>query len=84
MVDIFRKIANGIKELFPEAGDMEITLETVLGEIPEWDSMNAVNLQVFLEQQFQVFVPEDLLNGETTLGEVVSFVEEPEKIAARA
>jgi acyl carrier protein len=84
MGDIFRKIADGIKELFPETGDMQITLETELGQIPEWDSMSAVNLQLFLEQQFQIFVPEDLLNGETTVGEVVSFVEEPEKIAMTA
>jgi acyl carrier protein len=84
MDGIFRKIADGIKDLFPEAGDMEITLETELGQIPEWDSMSAVNLQLFLEQQFQIFVPEDLLNAETTVGEVVSFVEEPAKIAMTA
>ncbi len=80
MGDIFEKLREGIQQLFPEIDDMEIRLETELGEIPDWDSMSAVNLQSFLEQEFRVSVPQDLLSEETTVGEVISFVEEPEKI----
>lgn len=84
MGDIFEKLRDGILQLFPEIDDMDIRLETELGEIPDWDSMSAVNLQSFLEQEFSVSVPQDLLNEETTVGEVISFVEEPEKIEMEA
>ena len=78
MSDIFEKLRDGIRQLFPDIDDMEIRLETELGEIPDWDSMSAVNLQSFLEQEFKVTIPQDLLNEETTVKEVISFVEEPE------
>ena len=84
MGDIFKKLQDGIRQLFPEIDDMEIQLETELGEIPDWDSMSAVNLQSFLEQEFKVTVPQDLLNEETTVKEVISFVEEPEKMEMEA
>ncbi len=80
MSDILSKLEQGIQEIFPDIGDMEITAEMELGEIPDWDSMSAVNLQSFIEQQFQVSVPQDLLNEETKVGEVITFIEEPEKM----
>jgi hypothetical protein len=42
MGDIFGDIKEGLNEIFPEIGDMEITTETRLGEIPDWDSMSSV------------------------------------------
>ncbi len=78
MSDTFSKIEEGIEELFPETEDMDITPDMELGEIPDWDSMASVNLQGFLEQTFQVTVPQDFLNEETKINEVVAFVEEKE------
>lgn len=75
MSDTFGKIKEGIEELFPETEDMDITPDTELGEIPDWDSMASVNLQGFLEQTFAITVPQDLLNEETRISEVISFVE---------
>ncbi len=82
MSDIIGKIEEGLQELFPEMGDMEITPETQLGEIPDWDSMSSVNFQSFLEQNFNVSIPQDLLNEETKVAEVITFIKEPDKIAA--
>ncbi len=76
MSDTFSKIEEGILELFPETEDMDITPDMELGGIPDWDSMAAVNLQGFLEQAFQIVVPLDLLDEESTIREVISFVEE--------
>ncbi len=71
MDDIFAKIKNGILDLFPEIGSLPITADTRLGEIPDFDSMAAVNLQTFLEENFPLKIPLDMLNEETTIGELV-------------
>lgn len=81
MSDIFSRIKEGLQELFPEAAAMEMTKDTQLGQIPDWDSMASVNFQSFIEQNFQVTVPQDLLGEEITIGEVISFIENPEKMA---
>jgi len=77
MEEMLRRIVSGIEELFPEATGKNITSETRLGAIPDWDSMAAVNFQAFLEQAFQTAVPVDMLRDETTIAEVISFLETP-------
>ncbi len=71
------KIFKEIEELFPECNAKDLSLETVLGEMPEWDSMAAVNLQTLLLQQYEVEVPLELLADETSLQDVISFLESP-------
>ncbi len=48
--------------------------ETMLNHIPEWDSMSSVNFKVFLEETFGVKIPDDLLEGGSTVGEVLTFI----------
>ena len=74
MNEILKKIGDGIRELFPDAGDLAVGMETRLEDIPDYDSLSAVNLQNYLEESLHVAVPLDLLNGETTIGEVVSYI----------
>ena len=81
---ILTQIIEGLQEIFPDMGDMAITSDTELGEIPDWDSMSAVNFQSFVEQNFQVSIPLDILSEENTVGEVISFIEEPDKISETA
>jgi acyl carrier protein len=81
MNDIFTKIKEGIYQLFSDAEDIELTMDTKLEEIPDWDSMGAVNLQSYLEQEFQVAVSLDMLDEETSLGELVSRIEDLRCIA---
>ena len=78
MGETLQKIQAILLENFPEIEDITITGETKLGEIPGWDSMVAVNLQMFLDELFHVVIILDLLNEETTLGELVTFIEHPE------
>ncbi len=80
MSDIFRDIREGLQEIFPGISDMEITTETRLGEIPDWDSMSSVNFQGFLEQKFGISIPQELLSNEVSVKEVISFVTEPETL----
>ena len=81
MNDIFTQIKEGIYQLFSDAEDIELTMDTKLEEIPDWDSMAAVNLQSYLEQEFQVAVSLDMLDEETSLGELVSRIEDLRCIA---
>jgi len=71
------RMIEGLHEVFPECDGMRVTAETQLGELPEWDSMAAVNLQTFLLQQFEVEVPLDLLADQTSLSELIEFLEHP-------
>jgi acyl carrier protein len=66
-----------LREVFPECDDMAMSQETQLGELPEWDSMAAVNLQTSILQQYQIEVPLELLGDQTTVEEVIEFLQNP-------
>jgi len=74
MLEVLQTIRECIPDLFPDAMGFPIEPETPLNLIPEWDSMSSVNFKVFLEETFGVKIPDDLLEGETTVGEVISFI----------
>ena len=82
MSDVFEKLVEGLYEIFPDLEDTELTPDTELGQLPDWDSMSAVNLQTFIEQSFNVIIRQDLLGEETKIGEVVDMVLDPKKIEA--
>lgn len=46
------------------------------GAIPEWDSLNHVNLMVALESEYGVSVDEDLMVTLTSVRKIRSFIEE--------
>lgn len=71
LIDIIKE---AVLEIFPEAGNVAIESDTRLGDIPEWDSMNAVNLQTYLEKRCPVSIPLELLIEDTTLGELIRFL----------
>jgi len=64
-----------------EIGDGSITPETKLGEIPDWDSMVAVNIQILLNDTFHVDLPLELLREDTLLKDLVVLMERPDKIS---
>jgi len=74
MDDILNKIESGILDLFPEVGNLTLTAETNLGQIPDFDSMASVNFQTFLEENFPLKIPLDMLNEEMTLGELAAYI----------
>ncbi len=77
---ILEIIAEGLEEIFPDAAELKITPDMELGAIPDWDSMSSVNFQVFIEQHFEVEIPQELLTEETTIDEVILYIKEPEKM----
>ena len=74
MDKFFDIIKKAILEIFPEVGNMAIESDTRLGDIPEWDSMNAINLQTYLEKRYPVSIPLELLIEDTTVGELIRFL----------
>ncbi len=74
MLEALATIREGIPELFPGAMGFVIAQDTLLSDIPEWDSMTSVNFKVFLEETFGVVIPDDLLEGGSTIGEVITFI----------
>ena len=84
MNERLKTIEEGLKEIFPETEEMEMTVDTCLGDVPDWDSMATVNFQAYLEQTFQVSVSAEQLDEDTTLGDVIGLIEESEKINAHA
>ncbi len=71
---ILATIRSGIEELFPDVGKVPITLQMRLGDIPDYDSMAAVNLQMFLEERFPLKVSLDMLTEDMTLGELIEYI----------
>ncbi len=77
MEEVLVKIKEGIYELFPSAMGFEVIPDTLLNHIPDWDSMSSVNFKVYLEETFGVMVPEDLLEGGSSIGEIIAFIRKP-------
>jgi acyl carrier protein len=80
MNDAWTKIKTILEDNLFEIGDILITPETKLGEIPDWDSMAAVNLQILLHETFHVDLPMELLQEFTTFRELIALMEHPDKI----
>ncbi|OPY88884.1 MAG: Phosphopantetheine attachment site [Smithella sp. PtaU1.Bin162] len=83
MSKTLEKLKSGILETFPEIGDVPISPEMQLGEIPEWDSIAAVNLQTYLRENFGIDVQLDFLNNETTLADIAEFIEKSAALKQR-
>ncbi|MBN1548355.1 MAG: hypothetical protein JW902_17025 [Syntrophaceae bacterium] len=81
MYDIWEKLKNVMTEEFLDTGDVTaLTEKTKLGEIPNWDSMAAVNLQILINETFQVELPLDLLQDEVSFETLIGFILAPETI----
>jgi acyl carrier protein len=73
-------IIKGLHEIFPDCDAMTLSSNTILGDLPDWDSMAAVNFQTYLQQQFDLEVPIELLAESTSLQEVMEFIANPVSI----
>jgi acyl carrier protein len=72
-------IKSRLREIFP---DLAITIipTTLLGDLPEWDSMLAVNLQSDLHKQFNMEIPLELLTEDSSVEEIAAFLRQPDVI----
>ena len=82
MNDIWQTMKQVLLDNFFESSHGSITPETKLGEIPDWDSMEAVNLQILLHDTFHVDLPLELLHENTIFNDLVMLIKQPDKIPA--
>ena len=73
--DQVRKIVGDTLQLGDRTAALQPTT-ALLGNIPEFDSMAAVNVITALEKQFNIRVEDDDITGRTfeTLGNLVDFI----------
>jgi acyl carrier protein len=64
------KILESLNDVFSFDEPPRFTPETRLEDIPDWDSMNAVNLMMRLEAHLGKSVKGVRINGRMTLGEL--------------
>lgn len=70
------KIIAAIKSVFEEFDETELRSDMLLDEVPDWDSMNSVNLQLELETTFEVDLSDIVLTGEYRISDVIKILEE--------
>jgi len=56
--------------VFPELRETDITPDLSLDNIPGWDSMNAINLQLELESIYKIDLSREALPGEMTVAQL--------------
>lgn len=59
-----------------ELKEDDVTLETNLKEDLGADSLDLVDLAMSLEDEFKIEVPDSVLEGFETVGDIVKFIEE--------
>ncbi len=73
MQEILAKLKDGIQGIMPGAS-RQIVLETAIADIPAWDSLHSVTLQMFLEETFNKTIPLDLVQGDSTIGDIIDYL----------
>ncbi len=53
----------------------ELNEDTVLDDLDEWDSMNALNLIVLIDENFGKTITADVVNSFETIGDVLKIME---------
>ena len=69
-------IKNAIGKVFPKVNTNNLTLETKLAEIEDWDSMNAINLVIELQELSGCKDLDLEIDTETTIGQVAEELRE--------
>lgn len=71
---LFDKVKNVIAEHLDVEAD-EITMETSLMDDLEADSLDAVEIMMGLEDEFDITVPDEEAEGFKNIGEIVKYIE---------
>ncbi len=64
-------------EFLEEIMDVEedtLTVETVLNEVEEWDSLSALSLTVEMKKRYDKFLTTEMIKGFKTVGDVCQFI----------
>ena len=73
---IFEKVKAVIVEQLDVENEDEVTLETSLMRDLEADSLDAVEIMMALEDEFDIEVPDEVAEGFQNIGDIVKYIEE--------
>lgn len=77
------RLVNAIKTVFPEFDESTFSTDMEMLQIPGWDSMNSVNLQMQIQNEFGVPMDQLVLNDESRVSEIVAFLKS-KKVALKS
>ncbi len=69
-----KRILRAIKETFPEFEENKFSEGLTLGSIADFDSMNAINLQINLQAKFGIKFYDFSLKESTSIAEIANFL----------
>ena len=72
---VFEKVREIICDQF-ELEEDEVTLDTVIREDLDADSLDLVDLVMTFEDEFRVEVPDEVIEKIKTVGDIVKYIEE--------
>lgn len=67
-------VLEALKSVFDEFDEVNFGEAMKLGDIPGWDSMNSVNLQIELEEMFDVDLSDTVLEGSHSISDVIGIL----------
>ncbi len=73
---VFEKIKEIILDQLGLDDDQEVTMETSLMKDLEADSLDAVEIIMAIEDDFDIEIPDEDAEGFKTIGDIVKYVEE--------
>ena len=72
-----KKLFDAIIEVFPDFDENTYYEDMPLKEIPDWDSMNSVNLQMAIEDRYNFTLDENApLMGENTIKQLYEYIQQ--------
>lgn len=71
-----KRILESLKEIFPDFDENTFSKDLELGNIPDFDSMNAVVLQLSLESKFKKDLSELPLHQSTKIIDIIQYLKE--------
>jgi len=69
-----QRIREALQEVFPHFADASFGETMALGSIPDFDSMNSVNLQLSLESKFHTKLDDLPLNETTKISDIAAYL----------
>ena len=64
-----------LKTVFPHLDENNYNVHLQMGDIPGWDSMNSVNLQMEIESCFLVDISGFVISNKTTVEDILGIID---------
>lgn len=72
----FEKMIEKIIEQFVDYSGVQITSETVIRSIDEWDSLTGMAVQLMLKDEFNAQIPDEDFRNANTFGDLFELVKQ--------